>query len=108
TGVQLDSTHPLLYMDGTLLTSGVPRTTGVVKPDPAGGGATITWPGATLTYPIGVLYPAGSRHTNTIVFQDSNNTFYTNSWSWTTAYAPRYATNGSLSVKGFDARLVMS
>jgi len=59
----------LLYMDGTLLTSGVTTTTGVIKPDPAGGGATITWPGATVTYSNSVLYPPGSRHTNLVVFK---------------------------------------
>jgi hypothetical protein len=108
-----------LYLDGTLITSGANITNTVVKPDPAGG--TINWPGVTITYSNGVFYSPGSWHTNTVVFQTdqeiSSNPghFYTysNTWSWQ-AFAPMslYASNslpiGSLGVRGFKGRTVVS
>jgi len=82
-------------------------------PDPVA----TNFPGATITYSIGVVFPRGSLHTNTVVFEDDqtvngDNVLHTNTWTWTTAHAipslALYATNGSLSVTGFDARLVQS
>ena len=73
------------------------------------------FPGATITYPITNLLARG-WHTNIVVFEDDqeksanpgNFYLHTNTWSWNLAYPIPFATNGSLSVKGFDARLVMS
>jgi len=57
---------------------------------------------------------ANGWHTNTVVFEDDQEksanpgNFYqhTNTWSWMAAvYQPRYATNGSLSLRGFDVRM---
>jgi hypothetical protein len=100
------------YMDGALLTSGVNITSGVVKTlydhDP------ITWEGATVTYSNGVVYADGSWHTNKVVFQDNQSIYHTNSWWWQTAtpsislYASNSLPIGSLSQRGFDARLVES
>ena len=49
----------------------------------------------------------GSLHTNVIVFSDDTD-FYTNTWSWTATFPTLFATNGSLSLRGFDARMVQS
>jgi len=70
------------------------------------------YPGATVTYSNNVLYPWGSKHTNTVAFKDSNNNWQTNTWTWTTAYPYLVASDslpvGSLSIRGFDARLAHS
>ena len=48
-------------------------------------------------------------HTNSIVFQDyPDGTSFTNTWSWTATALNPFATNGTLSVRGFGARLVHS
>jgi hypothetical protein len=83
----------------------------VSKPhNPAANGT--AFPGATVTYSNGVLYAWGSQHTNTVAFKDSNNTWQTNTWTWTTAYPYLFAGDslpiGSLSTRGFDARLAHS
>jgi hypothetical protein len=70
------------------------------------------YPGAMVFWTITNLFPWGSWHTNKVVFQDDYNTtpssWHTNVWSWTSAVLTRFATNGSLSLRGFDARLVQS
>ncbi len=71
-----------------------------------------SFPGATVTYSNTTLYAVGAKHTNAIVFMDSNSTLQSNSWAWTSTYAYLYASNslpiGSLSLPGFDARMVQS
>jgi len=74
--------------------------------------------GATVSYRITSLLAPG-WHTNTVVFEDDQtangqNVLHTNTWSWM-ALSPSislYASNslpvGSLSLRGFDARLVES
>jgi hypothetical protein len=105
-----------LYLDGAQIPYGsLTISNYVYKPyNPQTGGADGTgWPtsfdGATVTYVMTNLFKYGSLHTNSIVFQDyPDGTWFTNTWSWTaTAFSP-FATNGSLSVRGFDARLVQS
>jgi len=68
--------------------------------------------GATVTYAITTLYPWGSRHTNQVAFRDFSSNWQTNTWTWTTAYPYLFASNslpiGSLSARGFDARMVQS
>jgi hypothetical protein len=68
--------------------------------------------GATVTYPISTLLAWGTPHTNIIAFQDSGANWQTNVWTWTANYPYLRATNslplGSLSVRGFDARMVQS
>ena len=68
--------------------------------------------GATVTYSIPTLLPWGSRHTNSIVFVDSASVRRTNTWAWTTTYPCLFASNslplGSLSVRGFEVRMVQS
>ena len=70
------------------------------------------FPGATITYALTNLFPWGSRHTNAIAFADSSSVWRTNTWVWTTAYPHLFASNclplGSLSVRGFDTRMVQS
>ena len=101
----------LLWMDGVPVPAGALNIdTQVSKPNnPA---AFRTFPGAAVTYSNGVLYAYGTRHTNTIAFQDSSSIWQTNSWTWTTGYPYLFASNslplGSLSVRGFDARMVQS
>jgi hypothetical protein len=106
----------LLFQDGALLT-GNPNlfidTSFVHKPGNEGGFPT-TFAGATVYYTNTTLFPPGTKHTNEIVFLDDAipPALHTNIWSWTTAYPYAYATNGlplgSLTVPGFDARLVHS
>ena len=64
-------------------------------------------PGRRLPTRLPTCLRYGSLHTNKIVFSDDIN-YYTNTWSWTSVALTRFATNGSLSVRGFDARLVES
>jgi hypothetical protein len=68
--------------------------------------------GATVTYPITALLPWGGKHTNIVAFRDSTSAWQTNTWTWTTAYPYLLASNslplGSLSVRGFDTRMVQS
>jgi hypothetical protein len=68
--------------------------------------------GATVSWIITNQFALNSLHTNTVVFEDDqivggHNVLHTNTWSWTAAYPP-FAPSGSLSVRGFDARLVQS
>jgi hypothetical protein len=70
---------------------------------------TNSFPGATVTWIVTNVFPWGSLHTNKVVFQDDDNhTWHTNLWSWTAVAPSPFATNGSLSVQGFDVRLVQS
>ena len=76
------------------------------------GGYQGPYSGATVAYTLPNLLPYGSRHTNSVAFQDSNSTWQTNTWSWTTAYPFLHATNGlplgTLGVRGIDARMVQT
>ncbi|MGO8930941.1 MAG: hypothetical protein ACLQU3_29135 [Limisphaerales bacterium] len=71
-----------------------------------------SFPGATVTYSIPTLYAMGTKHTNAIVFTDSSSALQSNAWTWTAAYPYLSASNslpiGSLSLRGFDARMVQS
>jgi hypothetical protein len=71
-----------------------------------------TFGGATVTYPITNLLAWGNKHTNIFAFKDSAATWRTNTWTWTAAYHYLFASNslplGSLSVRGFDTRMVQS
>jgi len=82
----------------------------VYKPNNPNG--MTSFPGATVTYSNIIRYAVGTTHTNAIVFTDSNNNVQSNAWTWTTAYPYLYASNslplGSLSLAGFDARMVQS
>ena len=54
----------------------------VYKPNnPSGSGQ--SFPGATVTYSNTTLYAVGTKHTNAIVFMDSNSTLQSNAWTWT-------------------------
>ena len=68
--------------------------------------------GATVTYAIPTLLAWGSKHTNKVAFMDSASIWQTNTWTWTSSYAYLFASNslpiGSLSVRGFDTRMVQS
>jgi hypothetical protein len=103
-----------LYLDGVRLTSGVTISNAVYKPyndglfGPNGETYPTSFPGATVGYLITDNFAFGSRHTNTVVFQDSANTWFTNSWPWTVSWPVPYAPSGSLTLRGFDARLVQS
>jgi hypothetical protein len=83
----------------------------VYKPNNPSASGT-SFPGATVTYSNTTLYTVGTGHTNAIVFTDSNGTLQSNAWTWTSAYPFLYASNslpiGSLSLPGFDARMVQS
>ena len=115
TSVTYDSTSIALCMDGVWLPQDSLGTdwqidwSGVHKPQNAG---TKDFNGATITYPITNLLAWGSKHTNIIAFKDDANTWRTNTWTWTTAYPHLFASNslpiGSLSVRGFDTRMVQS
>lgn len=101
-----------LYLDGVQ----VPKASMTIDPqvlktdNPAIGGE--TFPGATASYPIPTLYPWGSQHTNSVVFTDSASVRHTNTWTWTTAYpylsAGKSLPPGSLTLRGFDVRMVQS
>jgi hypothetical protein len=76
------------------------------------------FPGATVSYKLASI-PAPGWHTNTVVFEDDQtisgtNVLHTTTWSWQAA-APSlslYASNslpiGSLSVRGFKGRTVVT
>jgi hypothetical protein len=69
--------------------------------------------GAYVSYALPYPLPApNSMLTNTLIFKDSGNVFQTNTWTWMLAYTYLPAANslpvGSLSVPGFDARMVQS
>jgi hypothetical protein len=108
----------LLYMDGVQIPSGsVTISNYVYKPGNTNGtGSSAPYPtafdGATVTYLIPTLLAPGSLHTNTVVFKDyPDNTWFTNTWSWTAHTAPTLlAANslpiGVLSQRGFKARMV--
>ena len=70
------------------------------------------FPGATITYQIPDLLPNLSKHTNIVVFQSEESVWYTNSWTWTSAWPYLWASNslplGTLSATGFRARTVQS
>jgi hypothetical protein len=73
---------------------------------PTNNGAYVSY---ALPYPLPV---PNSMLTNTLIFKDSGNVFQTNTWTWTLAYTYLPPANslpiGSLSVPGFDARMVQS
>ena len=68
--------------------------------------------GATVTYPITTVFPWGSQHTNQVSFVDTAGVTHTHTWVWTSAYPNLPASSslpvGSLTVRGFDARMVQS
>lgn len=69
--------------------------------------------GATVTAPLNYPLPAAnSIVTNTLIYRDSAGVFVTNTWYWTLSYTYLPASDslpsGSLSISGFDARLVQS
>jgi hypothetical protein len=103
-----------LYLDGQRIVSGVNISNYVYKPHNNDQLGTITelhptnFPGATVYYAITNVFPLGSVHTNSVVFRDSANTWFTNNWSWTVGYVGPFAAGGSLSQRGFDARMVRS
>ena len=70
------------------------------------------FPGATITYQITNLFPNLSVHTNMVVFQSEESVWYTNSWTWTSAWPYLWASNslplGALSATGFGTRTVQS
>ena len=105
----VDTSSVLLWMDGVSIPAGAfTIDTQVYKPNnPAANGR--AYPGATITYSNGVLYAWGSQHTNTVAFKDSNSSWQTNTWTWTTAYPYLLASDslpiGSLNIRGFDVRL---
>jgi hypothetical protein len=109
---EVDTSSVVLWMDGVAIPNGALTIDNqVYKPDnPTANGR--AFPGATVTYSNGVLYAWGSKHTNVVVFKDSANVWQTNTWSWTSGYPFLFATNslpmGSLTVRGFNARMVQS
>ena len=108
----VDTTSILLSMDGVWIpNSSLTIDTQVHKPSNSGG-TTKDFTGATVTYSNSTLYAGGTQHTNIVAFRDNTSTWQTNTWTWTTAYSYLFASNslpiGSLSVPGFDARMVQS
>lgn len=102
-----------LWLDGVRIPNGslTIDPNYVYKPNnPSANGQ--SFPGATITCSNLTLYPVGTRHTNAVVFMDSNSVLQSNAWTWTTAYPFLSASNslplGSLSLPGFDARMVQS
>jgi hypothetical protein len=83
---------------------------GVHKFNPLSSSWPTVFPGATITYPITNNFPPLSTHTNMVVFEDDQNIWHTNSWTWTTDYPYLFASNslplGSLTVTGFATRTV--
>ena len=71
-----------------------------------------TFPGATVSCTISNLLPWNSLHTNSIAFSDNLGAWTTNTWTWTASYPNLFASNslplGSLTLPGFDARMVQS
>jgi hypothetical protein len=108
----VDTSSILLWMDGAAVPAGsLGIDPQVYKADnPNSNGKSFS--GATITYSNGVLYPWGSKHTNVVAFKDDSNAWQTNTWSWTSGYALLPASNslplGSLTMRGFDARLAHS
>jgi hypothetical protein len=108
---QVDTTSILLCMDGVWIPNASlqPIDTQVHRPLNTN---TKDFDGATVTYSNGILYAWGSVHTNSVAFMDNTSTWQTNTWTWTTAYPYLFASNslplGSLSVRGFDTRMVQS
>ncbi|MEI7935271.1 MAG: immunoglobulin domain-containing protein [Verrucomicrobiota bacterium] len=103
----------LLWLDGVQIPYGSLTIDAnyVYKPQNAGVNQTY-FNGATVTYSNGIQYAWGSQHTNVVAFMDSTSTWQTNTWTWTTAYPYLFASNslpiGSLSLPGFNTRLVVS
>jgi hypothetical protein len=99
-----------IYMDGLRLPNSALWISNYVSA--LTGTAYSNYPGAMVFWTITNLFAGGSWHTNKVVFQDDYNTtpssWHTNVWSWTSATPKMLATNGSLNVRGFDSRLVMS
>jgi hypothetical protein len=108
----VDTTSIVISLDGVW----IPNTSLIIDPQVHKTSNPTTYPrdfaGATVSYPITSLLPWGSRHTNQVAFRDSASTWQTNTWSWTIAYPYLFASNslpvGSLSVRGFDVRMVQS
>jgi sugar lactone lactonase YvrE len=109
----VNTTSIQLWLDGVQIPYGslTIDSNFVYKPQNAGVNQT-NFNGATITYSNGTLYAWGSQHTNMVAFMDSTSTWQTNTWTWTTAYPYLFASNslpiGSLSLPGFDTRLVVS
>ena len=108
----VDTTSIVLCLDGTWIpNSALTIDPQVHKPDNPGG-SFKDFSGATVSYTVSTVFPWGSGHTNLVAFKDSANTWFTNRWTWTSAYPFLFASNslpiGSLSVRGFDVRMVQS
>jgi hypothetical protein len=106
----VDTNSILLCLDGGWIPHGsLTIDSQVHKPHNA---AMKDFAGATVTYAIPTLFAWGSKHTNIVAFMDSASNWQTNIWTWTTAYPTLFASNslpvGSLSARGFDARMVQS
>jgi hypothetical protein len=103
-----------LWQDGVQIPSGsLAISNYVYKPDNSGdNGAALAFDGATVYWTNNTLLPPGSTHTNVVVYSDNVPKTYSNVWTWTAAYPYLYASNslpiGSLTLAGFDARLVQS
>ena len=107
---QVNSSSIVLYLDGSLVPNGslTIDITGVHKPQNP---ITTDFAGATVTYLVPSVYPAGSVHSTAVVFSDDQAITHSNYWTWTTV-PTLWATNslavGSLTLPGFDARMVQS
>jgi hypothetical protein len=105
-----------LYLDGVRVPANSPYlsiSNSVYKPYNSLGapGSPTNFDGATVYYTVTNAFAFGSLHTNMIVFQDylgGPHTWFTNTWSWTATALSPFATNGTLSVRGFNARMVHS
>jgi hypothetical protein len=108
----VDTSSILLWMDGTQIPANALTIVGSITEANNPASAQNTFPGATVSYAIPNLLPPNSVHTNSIAFRDSLGTWNTNTWAWTVAYPFLSASNsllvGSLSVPGFDTRMVQS
>lgn len=108
----VDTTSIVLCLDGNWIpNSALTIDPQVHKPNNPGG-FFRDFSGATVTYEIPTVLAWGSRHTNVVAFKDSANTWFTNTWSWTSAYPFLFASNslpvGSLSLRGFEVRMAQS
>ncbi len=107
----VDTSSIVLCLDG----GWIPNASLTIDPQvhkPGNQLGAVDFGGATVTYAITSLLPWGSKHTNIVAFMDSASSWQTNTWTWTTAYPYLFASNslplGSLSVRGFDTRMVQS
>ena len=110
----VDTNTIVLYLDGTLIpNASLTITNDLFEPNnPSSGPGLSDFPGATATYAIPTQLPPGTRHTNACVFTDIEQSIvHSNYWTWTSPpelWASNSLPAGSLSVPGFDARMVHS